>query len=171
MLLSAGRKVQGGPSFPGVFKTQHAPMRRFRLTATQWLPRTLDEVFPFFADPGNLQTITPAWLHFRLETRGDIEMKTGLRLHHRIRLWGIPVLWVSEITAWEPPHRFVDEQRRGPYRLWIHEHTFEPEGDGTRVNDLVTYAVPGGVIVQRMAVARDLEKIFAFRRRKLEEIF
>jgi len=57
----------------------------------------------------------------------------------RLRLRGIPIRWQSEITAWEPPHRFVDEQRRGPYRAWIHEHTFEERGGETIARDRVQY--------------------------------
>ena len=77
---------------------------------------------------------------------------------------GIPLRWRSEITAWEPPFRFVDEQRRGPYRLWIHEHRFEEENGGTVMTDHVRYAVLGGELVNRLFVRRDLERIFAYGR-------
>jgi ligand-binding SRPBCC domain-containing protein len=79
--------------------------------------------------------------------------------------------WRSEITAWEPPFRFVDEQRKGPYRLWVHEHRFEDKDGGTLATDRVEYAVPGGELIRKLFVERDVQKIFAFRTGKLEELF
>lgn len=73
--------------------------------------------------------------------------------------------------AWEPTHRFVDEQKRGPYRLWIHAHRFTSQKGGTLCSNHVRYAVLGGELVNRLFVRRDVEKIFAFRCRKLEEMF
>jgi ligand-binding SRPBCC domain-containing protein len=98
-------------------------------------------------------------------------MHVGQRIDYRLRVRGVPIRWQSEITAWEPPHRFVDEQRRGPYRAWIHEHTFEAQDGGTLARDLVQYAVLGGALVNRLFVARDVERIFAFRSEMLREIF
>jgi ligand-binding SRPBCC domain-containing protein len=97
-------------------------------------------------------------------------MKTGARIQYQLRLHGIPLRWESEITAWEPPHRFVDEQTSGPYHLWIHEHQFLEHGGGTKVRDLVQYSVAGGRLVHRLFVASDLNKIFEFRRRRVAEI-
>ncbi len=143
----------------------------FTLTATQWLARPVAEVFPFFADAGNLDALAPAWLRFEILTPGPIEMRVGARIDYRLRLRGLPLRWQSEITAWQPPNRFVDEQRRGPYRAWIHEHTFEERGGGTLVRDRIQYAVFGGELVERLFVRRDLEKIFAYRHRRLGEFF
>jgi ligand-binding SRPBCC domain-containing protein len=133
------------------------------------LPRPRPEVFAFFADAGNLQDITPLWLHFRILTPPPIEMKAGAVLDYRLRLHGIPLSWKTEITAWDPPHRFVDEQIRGPYRLWIHEHTFEEDGDGTVVSDHVRYAVPFGTLANWLLVRRDLRAIFQYREERLKE--
>jgi ligand-binding SRPBCC domain-containing protein len=80
--------------------------------------------------------------------------------------------WQSEITVWDPPYRFVDEQRRGPYRHWIHEHTFEADGpDRTIVRDRVRYSVPGGTVIHKLFVQADLERVFDYRAQKLDEIF
>lgn len=98
-------------------------------------------------------------------------MKEGTQIEYRLKLRGVPIQWQSEITVWEPPHRFVDEQRRGPYRLWVHEHTFPEQDDGALVGDRVRYAVPGGALVNRFLVAPHLDRIFAYRHRKLVEIF
>ncbi len=146
-------------------------MRTFTLESVQWLPRPVGEVSPFFADAGNLERITPPWLHFSILTPRPIEMRVGARIDYRLRVRGIPLRWQSEITVWEPPWRFADVQRRGPYRLWVHEHTFRECDGGTEVGDHVTYAVPGGWLVERLLVGPDVRRIFAYRRRVLDELF
>ena len=143
----------------------------FTLATAVLLPRSLTEVFAFFADARNLQTLTPLWLNFEILTPQPIAMKVGALIDYRLRLHGLPLRWQSEITAWEPPHRFVDEQRRGPYRVWIHQHSFVEQNGGTLVRDEVEYAVPGGWLVQRLLVARDLRRIFAFREERLKALF
>jgi ligand-binding SRPBCC domain-containing protein len=88
-----------------------------------------------------------------------------------VKIYGIPVRWRTRIARWEPPSLFVDEQLSGPYRLWIHEHRFEVEGAGTRVLDHVRYAVPGGALVHRLLVRREVEAIFAHRSEALSRRF
>lgn len=140
------------------------------------LPHPRPEVFAFFSDAANLRELTPARLHFELVTPPPNAIAEGTLIDYRLRVRGVPVRWRSRIAAWEPPRRFVDEQLRGPYRLWHHEHLFE-EADGgvaTRVIDRVRYAVPGGplgALADRLLVRRDVEAIFAFRRERLRERF
>ena len=147
------------------------PEGLFKLETELWLPRRRDEVFRFFAAAFNLETLTPPWLKFEVLTPRPIEMRVGLRIDYRLRLRGLPLRWQSEIAAWEPPGRFVDEQRRGPYRAWIHEHAFEERDGGTLARDVVRYAVIGGRLINTLFVRRDVEKIFRFRREKLQELF
>ncbi|MEI7821836.1 MAG: SRPBCC family protein [Verrucomicrobiota bacterium] len=137
----------------------------------QWLPRPIDEVFPFFADAGNLQHLTPPWIRFKILTPRPIEMRPGALIDYRLRVHGIPLRWRSEITVWEPPFRFVDEQRRGPYQLWVHEHSFQSRDGGTLCRDTVRYAVPFNMLSHRLFVRPDIERIFAFRRGVLMERF
>lgn len=146
-------------------------MRTHEFHAEQWLPVPVEEVFPFFADAGNLQRLTPPWLHFEILTPRPIKMRAGALIDYRLRARRIPLRWQSEITAWEPPQRFVDEQRRGPYRLWRHEHTLEPREGGAICRDRVQYAVPFDTLTHRLFVRPDIERIFAFRRRTLLAVF
>ena len=146
-------------------------LRVFTLDNELWLPRAPEDVFPFFADAFNLERITPPMLRFEVLTPAPVDMRVGTLLDYRVRLRGLPMRWRSEITAWQPPRRFVDEQRRGPYRMWVHEHTFEARDGGTLARDMVRYAVPGGVIAQRLFVARDLRRIFDYRNAALAGIF
>jgi ligand-binding SRPBCC domain-containing protein len=146
-------------------------MRIFSLITSQELPRPIDEIFPFFASPQNLQVITPPWLSFEILPETDLKMRKGLLIDYRLKIHGFPLRWKSEITEWDPPFRFVDEQRRGPYRMWHHEHRFEASGSSTIVIDDVRYAVWGGEIIRRLFVARDVEKIFGYRKEKLAKLF
>jgi ligand-binding SRPBCC domain-containing protein len=125
-------------------------------------------VFPFFADPRNLEAITPPLLGFRLLTPEPVSMGVGTFLQYALRVHGVPVRWDTLIQEWEPPHRFVDVQVRGPYRLWHHTHSLRAVDGGTAtlMRDTVRYSVGFGVlgeVARRALVRRDLEAIFAFR--------
>lgn len=136
-----------------------------------WLPLPPERVFLFFADAFNLEAITPPWLNFEVLTPAPIAMREGTLIDYKLRIRGLPVRWRTCISAWEPPHRFLDEQLRGPHRLWIHEHTFEPCAGGTLCRDVVKYAVPFDFLIHEFLVRRDVEKIFAFRAEVLKKKF
>lgn len=146
-------------------------MSRREFQTELWLPRPPDELFPFFADARNLDAITPPWLHFHVVTPPPIEVRAGAIMDYTLRVRGVPLRWRTLIREWEPPHRFVDEQVRGSYRLWIHTHTFEPRDGGTLARDHVAYAVPFDFIAHPLFVRRDIERIFAFRREALRQRF
>lgn len=136
-----------------------------------WLPRPPEAIFPFFADASNLNKITPPWLSFGMVTPPPIAMRAGTLIEYRLRVRGFPIRWVTEITEWNPPFRFVDIQRRGPYRLWRHTHEFQEENGGTRCLDRVEYYPLGGALIHRLFVRRDVERIFAYRRERLLELW
>ena len=153
----------------------------FVLERAQWFPRPVAEVFAYFSDPGNLNDLTPPSLHFRIVTPRPVAMEAGALIDYRLRLHGFPLRWRTRISHYEPPHRFVDEQVRGPYALWVHTHTFAPElvegAPGTRMTDCVRYALPRwspGVVsrlVHKAFIAPDLDRIFEYRREVLERRF
>ena len=146
-------------------------MRVRNFESQLWLPQSRDKVFAFFSDVQNLDSITPPWLHFRTAAPGSGEMRRGMVMDHRLRIHGFSLRWRSKITDWDPPERFVDEQIRGPYRLWIHEHRFEERDGGTVVHDHVRYAVPLDFFIHQLFIRPDIERIFAYREKKLREIF
>jgi hypothetical protein len=146
-------------------------MRVRRFETEIWLPAPREEVFAFFADAANLDAITPPWLSFRTITPGPIAMRAGTVIDHKLRIHGIPIRWRSKIAIWEPRARFVDEQVRGPYRLWRHEHFFQERDGGTLVCDRVRYSVPFDFLVHELLVRRDVEKIFAWRTECLQRRF
>jgi ligand-binding SRPBCC domain-containing protein len=143
--------------------------RVHRLRREQFVPRPLAEVFAFFADAGNLQQLTPPWLHFRIVTPGPIVLREGALIEYRLRLLGVPFGWRTRITDWTPGVRFVDQQLQGPYALWRHEHAFEAVAGGVRMTDTVDFALPGGAAgrLADPAVRLWLESIFDYRRERI----
>src|SRR5262245_61481433 len=125
-------------------------MRTYQLQTSLWLPQPRQRIFGFFSDPKNLERITPPWLHFEILSPIELAVDCGTRIDYRLRIRGLQIRWQSEIIIWEPPTRFVDQQTRGPYRLWVHEHTFSEREGGTIAGDNVVYAVPGGKLVQKI---------------------
>lgn len=133
----------------------------------------VDATFELFCDATNLQKLTPPELRFEITTPLPIEMKRGAEIEYRIRLFGVPFSWHTEITVWEPGVRFVDEQVAGPFRKWVHEHRFEPVGESsTRIRDEVAYKLPlepVGSIAHPLVRSR-LNRIFAFRECEVRRI-
>lgn len=147
----------------------------YRLTTWLWLPEPRERVFAFFADAHNLERITPPFLRFRILNTAPIVMGPGALIDHKLRLHGVPIMWRTEITVWEPPARFRDTQLRGPYKEWIHTHTFDELDGGTMVRDEVRYQLPGpsfaSRIVNALMVAPDTRRIFEFRHEALRDAF
>jgi ligand-binding SRPBCC domain-containing protein len=146
-------------------------MKDYTLHDELWLPRPISDVFPFFAEAANLEELTPPWLKFSVVTPAPIVMRAGALIDYRIRVHGLPIRWRTEILEWSPPHRFVDVQLKGPYTLWHHTHTFEERDGGTMCFDDVRYCPFGGALIHALFVRRDVERIFAFRRQRLQELF
>jgi ligand-binding SRPBCC domain-containing protein len=145
--------------------------RNYRLKCDVRVPAPIEEVFAFFADATQLERLTPDWLHFAVLTPTPIRMRAGTLIDYKLRVHGIPMRWRSRIGLWEPPHRFADEQLRGPYRHWYHMHSFEEDGDQTICRDEVEYSVIGGSLIHSLFVKRDLRRIFAYRSQVLIDIF
>ena len=150
-------------------------MREEIFIGIQDLPVPRSEVFPFFADPANLQRLTPPWLRFEVLTPTPLPSGEGAVFEYRLRVRGLPIRWRTLIEAFVPGERFVDRQLAGPYALWHHTHVFEdlPDG-GTRIIDRVRYRVGFGLVgrlVTALWVRRDVATIFAYRREVLAELF
>jgi ligand-binding SRPBCC domain-containing protein len=133
----------------------------------------VERAFEFYVDAGNLEPMTPPWLHFEVTSPSELTLRRGVLLDYRLRLHGVPLRWQGRIEAWEPPLRFVDVQARGPYAFWEHTHLFERDGDAaTVIHDRVRYTLPLGplgALAHRLFVRRDLERIFDYRSRVASE--
>ena len=158
-------KDQGG----GLFRSA-----TYRLEQVQMIPKAREEVFDFFSDAHNLERITPSFLNFQILTKGPIEMKAGTLINYRIKLYGVPMTWRTEIEEFTENEGFVDRQLSGPYALWHHQHSFESTEEGTLMTDTVRYRVRFGLLgslAHWLFVRRSLLRIFNHRRQVIHSVF
>lgn len=144
------------------------------LQQRQVVHQPLETVFEFFSRPENLARLTPETLAFRTLTPSPIVMKTGTLIDYTIHVLGMTVRWRTLITAYDPPHSFVDEQLKGPYAFWHHRHTFRSVEGGTEIKDEVHYVIPGGFLAplaHAILVRPQLQRIFAFRQETIQTVF
>jgi ligand-binding SRPBCC domain-containing protein len=143
-----------------------------RLTRTLWLPRPRTEAFAFFGDAGNLERITPPELRFRIVTPMPLTCQAGSVLDYELSLFGVPLSWRTLITVWREGEHFVDEQVRGPYRMWVHTHRFRDERGGTRIDDEVRYRLPLALLGNAAwpVVGLQLRRIFDYRQRAVTRL-
>ena len=137
------------------------------------LPLVRDQVFAFFAEATNLERITPPELGFQIVTPGPIHLSEGTRIDYRLHLFGIPFSWQTEIQCWHPPEAFVDVQRCGPYKHWVHTHRFREEYGATIIEDEVQYALPYAPLGELVypLVRLQLHQIFRYRQRAIQAYF
>ncbi len=150
-------------------------MKLFRLHTIQDLPISKDQAWDFLSDPKNLKTITPDYMGFNILSGADRKMFPGQIIQYIVTpVAGIPTKWVTEITHVKEGEYFVDEQRFGPYALWHHKHFIESIPGGVRMEDIVDYKLPFGVLgqlVHPILVKPKLKEIFEYRKQKLIELF
>ncbi|MFC2065147.1 SRPBCC family protein [Chloroflexota bacterium] len=141
----------------------------------QIIPAPIERVWAYFATPRNLNEMTPPDMAFEFIYGGDEPMYAGQIIAYKVTFlpW-VRVSWLTQITHVEPGHRFIDEQRNGPYRLWIHEHRFEPLPNGVCMTDHINYALPFGPLgslTHALYIRRRLEQIFDYRCEKVKALF
>ena len=155
--------------------TQPPTMKPHCLEFKTKLHRPIDEVFAFFSNAENLNKITPLEVNFSILTPMPIKMQVGALIDYRIKLLGIPFFWRTQISVWEPTaYRFVDEQAKGPYVFWRHEHTFEDKGNYVLMTDRLLYVSPGWFLepfIDTYFVRPRIEKIWAYREQQFNILF
>jgi ligand-binding SRPBCC domain-containing protein len=149
------------------------PFMMHTLTTSMSLPLPRDQVFAFFAEGSNLARITPPELGFEIVTPQPIHLSEGTYIEYRLHLFGIPLTWQSEIQRWNPPEEFVDVQRRGPYKHWVHTHRFREEQGVTIIEDEVQYTLPYAPLGELVypLVRLQLHWIFRYRQHAIRAYF
>jgi ligand-binding SRPBCC domain-containing protein len=148
----------------------------YSLKSIQRIPIPLAQAWDFFSKPDNLKEITPGNMGFVIisEHHGG-QMYAGQVIEYKVRpLLGIPLYWMTEITHVQDQQFFVDEQRFGPYSLWHHQHHFKAIPGGVEMTDIVHYKLPLwflGDIANALFVKKQLQGIFDYRFKKVEELF
>jgi ligand-binding SRPBCC domain-containing protein len=146
------------------------------IKTVQKIPVSLNEAWDFFSTPSNLDAITPGDMKFKTISKHHGEkMYTGQIIEYKVSpVFNIPLYWMTEITHVKYGEYFIDEQRRGPYSLWHHQHHFKEIDGGVEMTDIVHYKNPLGIIgeiANSLFVKKQLRKIFEFRFRKVEDLF
>ncbi len=145
----------------------------YQLKKTQFIKTDLKTAWDFFSSPGNLKKITPDYMGFDVKTELPDKMYEGLMIEYTVKpLLGIPMNWITEIKTVKELEFFVDEQRKGPYKIWHHEHHFKEVDGGVEMTDIVSYELPLGIIGRIMhpfLVQKKLEEIFDFRFKAVEQ--
>ncbi len=148
------------------------PPKPHILEASTTLPLGREEVFAFFAEAQNLERITPPELKFRIISPTPITIAAGTLINYRLSLFGLSFTWCSQISHWDPPNSFVDEQLKGPYSFWHHTHTFTQSSEGTVVGDRVLYRLPLWPLseIGLPLVKLQLKRIFAYRQQAIRDL-
>ena len=148
-------------------------MRRFEFV--QFVPASLDLVWDFFSSPSNLSKITPPEMGFIITSPVQPEMYPGMFITYKVSpVPGIQMNWVTEITQINRNKFFIDEQRRGPYSIWHHEHHFREVEGGVEMHDILYYNVPFGVfgkLADLAFVNNKVKQIFLYRQQRIQELF
>jgi ligand-binding SRPBCC domain-containing protein len=141
----------------------------------QFLPISIEEAWEFFSSPKNLNKITPGDVHFKIVNEVPEKIYSGTTIIYDISPFlNIHFNWVTEITVVKHREYFVDEQRKGPYRIWHHEHYFKKVDGGVLMTDKLYYAIGKSVfgwLAGKLFVHKKVKAIFEYRGKQLEELF
>lgn len=148
----------------------------YSLKTFQQIPISMEEAWSFFSNPENLDVIIPDKMAFKtISKHHGNKMYAGQIIEYKVSpLLRIPLYWMTEITHVKDGEYFVDEQRYGPYRMWHHQHHFKSIDGGIEMTDIVHYKLPLwllGDIANTLFVKKQLNSIFEYRYKKVEELF
>jgi len=140
-----------------------------------FLPLTIQEAWDFFSTHKNLDLMTPDDMNFKITSEIPEKMYKGLFITYKISpILNIPLDWVTEITHIDEPYFFIDEQRKGPYNIWHHEHHFRETDGGVIMTDILYYDIGKSIlgwVAGKILVDNKVKGIFEFREKKLKQLF
>jgi len=103
------------------------------------------EVFNWFEHKGSFRRLMPPW-EVAEEVRADDTLEDGAQRVFRFPLGPVKMTWVAEHLGYQPPEKFEDVMRKGPFSSWHHVHRFIEKDGGTIVHDEVDYRLPMGIL-------------------------
>lgn len=134
------------------------------------LDHPVEEVFAWHTRPGAFERLVPPWERVAVRERSG-GIRPGGRVVLGLGRGPAEMTWELEHTEFEQDRLFVDEQVKGPFSRWRHEHRFEPiGGDRCAVIDEVDWAPPLGSAGRALGgrfVEPSLERLFTFRHARL----
>lgn len=146
-----------------------------KLEQSQFFPISIDEAWGFFSSPKNLNVVTPKDLVFEITSELPDLMYEGLIITYRIKpMLNISINWCTEISHIKQNLYFVDEQRKGPYSIWHHEHHFKQVEGGVIMTDIVHYHIGKSIfgwVAGKLFVHKKVKEIFEFRYKALNDFF
>ena len=147
-----------------------------KIKRKQLIRTDIDSLWSFISSPKNLEKITPKWMKFEITSKNeDTTISAVMIITYKITpLLNIPLQWVTEITCVKENILFIDQQNKGPYKAWIHEHKLEATTNGIIMYDTIKYIPPFGIIgkvANWIFIERRVNKIFDYRKKVLDEIF
>ena len=146
-----------------------------KITRQQLIKTDVDTLWSFISSPKNLEKITPTWMKFEITSEVAEQIFSGMIITYRVTpVLNIPLNWVTEITSVKEKVSFIDQQNKGPYKEWIHEHKLELTPDGVVMHDIVKYIPPFGIIgriANLIFIKKRVEKIFDYRKKFLDDMF
>lgn len=148
----------------------------YKLKRVQNIPVTLNRAWDFFSKPENLGLITPSFLNYSIIERSDVgDMYPGMIITYQLSpVLNISIRWATEITQIKEFKYFIDNQIKGPFTIWHHEHHFEEVEEGIEMTDILFYDLPYGFLgklVHKLFVKKKMDEIFYYREQKIKELF
>jgi len=148
----------------------------YKLKKVQTIPITLPRAWDFFSKPENLGLITPSYMKFNILERSDVgDMYPGMIITYQISpIFNMSIKWATEITQIKEFKYFIDNQIKGPYTIWHHEHHFKEIEGGIEMTDILFYDLPYGFlgrIAHKVFVKQKVDEIFHYREQKIKELF
>ena len=139
----------------------------------------IEDVWEFHSSAEALTILSPASRQVKIRS-GDPKTIKGNEMVIEVRIFGFPTAWKAKITDATPPTGFEDEQLKGPFKIWHHQHIFESRpalANGmpqTAIIDKIEYQPPLGIlgdIANWFVISADLDRMFAYRQAVTREYF
>lgn len=146
------------------------------LIFNQVLNAPIDVVWAFFTNPYNLSKITPKNMRFEIKTIGlGSTISKGTIIDYVVTpFFDIPLKWRTEITEVMTNRVFADKQIKGPYKFWLHTHTFTVSNGSILMEDKIEYELPFSPLTDKLigsTIHHRLQQIFSYRKEILDQIF